>query len=157
MFAVKSADPTTVRWYGFGVYAGDHPRPGTVPFQDLPEDDKSLYRNAILDVDANPLDVSGVYDEQVASGAMTRTEADEHLRTGQERAAAEAARPLDERAAELAARTSTNPRIDLDAGGVVWGFQCWWGPADKFENWTDGRDCVLVPSPNLTELALGDG
>lgn len=26
---------------------------------------------------------------------------------------------------------STNPRIDLDNGDSVWGFECWWGPVDK--------------------------
>lgn len=23
-----------------------------------------------------------------------------------------------------------NPRIDLDSGKVVWGCECWWGPAE---------------------------
>ncbi len=26
---------------------------------------------------------------------------------------------------------STNPRIDLDSGLSIWGFECWWGPVDK--------------------------
>jgi hypothetical protein len=25
-----------------------------------------------------------------------------------------------------------NPRIRLDNGDVVWGFQCWWGAEEKF-------------------------
>ena len=26
-----------------------------------------------------------------------------------------------------------NPKIVLDDGSVVWGCECWWGPAEKFE------------------------
>ena len=26
-----------------------------------------------------------------------------------------------------------NPRIDLDSGETVWGFQCWWGPEQQIK------------------------
>ena len=28
----------------------------------------------------------------------------------------------------------TNPKITLDNGNVVWGYQCWWGPEDRVKN-----------------------
>ncbi len=27
----------------------------------------------------------------------------------------------------------TSPRLRLDDGTVVWGYQCWWGPEDKIK------------------------
>lgn len=27
---------------------------------------------------------------------------------------------------------SRNPRIRLDSGDILWGCECWWGPADEF-------------------------
>lgn len=38
-----------------------------------------------------------------------------------------------------------NPRILLDNGEVVWGFECWWGPETMFEEYRDGREVVTVP------------
>ena len=40
-----------------------------------------------------------------------------------------------------------NPRIDLDDGATVWGFQCWWGPIGKWDGMLAGRDVVTVPVP----------
>lgn len=37
-----------------------------------------------------------------------------------------------------------NPRIKLDDGGTVWGYQCWWGAEDRFDNWAQGREVVPV-------------
>lgn len=32
-----------------------------------------------------------------------------------------------------------NPKIELDDGTVVWGFQCWWGEQEKIEKMCVGR------------------
>jgi len=37
-----------------------------------------------------------------------------------------------------------NPRIKLDNGTIVWGFQCWWGPEDKIKDMITGRKVVMV-------------
>jgi hypothetical protein len=52
--------------------------------------------------------------------------------------------------AQVLARMSLNPRIDLDGGGCVWGFQCWWGEGGQAEldRWAAGRRIVLVPAPD---------
>jgi hypothetical protein len=55
---------------------------------------------------------------------------------------------------------SLNPRIDLDAGGTVWGFQCWWAPGDEADLLirAAGRRIVTVPLPAAAEaLATSDG
>jgi len=42
----------------------------------------------------------------------------------------------------------TNPRIDLDRGGTVWGCQCWWGPEETARaRWKD-FEFVEVPRPD---------
>jgi hypothetical protein len=43
----------------------------------------------------------------------------------------------------------TNPRIDLDEGGTVWGAQCWWGDESAYEKTIGGRSVVIVPPPVL--------
>lgn len=37
-----------------------------------------------------------------------------------------------------------NPKIQLDDGRVVWGYQCWWGPEEKVKDQIGGR--VIVPA-----------
>ena len=36
-----------------------------------------------------------------------------------------------------------NPKLKLDDGRVVWGYQCWWGPEEKIK--TLFGDRVLIP------------
>lgn len=38
----------------------------------------------------------------------------------------------------------TNPRINLDRGGYVFGCECWWGPEAEFLEWANGREVVEV-------------
>ena len=41
-----------------------------------------------------------------------------------------------------------NPRIDLDGGGVVWGYQCWWFPLwDILTATLAARGTEVVPLP----------
>jgi hypothetical protein len=145
VFAVASANATTVALYGFGTYVGDHPRPGSDTISD---DDMTMYRQVIIDGDNNPLDVRGFADAAVAAGTMTRAEADAQLAAGADRQAAERARPLDDRVRDLHARARLNPRIDLDNGTTVWGYQCWWGPLDAYDSWRSGRDVITVDVPH---------
>lgn len=41
----------------------------------------------------------------------------------------------------------TNPRIDLDDGGTVWGCQCWWGSEERVRREIGDRRVVMVPPP----------
>jgi len=45
----------------------------------------------------------------------------------------------------------TNPRIDLDRGGTIWGFQCWWGPEDVVRKKFEGFEFVEVELPTAEE------
>lgn len=39
-----------------------------------------------------------------------------------------------------------NPKIVLENGDIVWGYQCWWCSREKFETeMQDGRPIVVVP------------
>lgn len=150
VFAVRNTTDTTVYAYGAGVYVGDFPRPGSDPT----ERDRVVAERAIRRSDANPLDLSGYFEHKVADGEMTREEADESLRQGEERAAAERARPMAERVNGLLASMSLNPKIVLDDGaGVVWGCECWWAPEDH-PHWVEmrkTREVVMVPAPHPAE------
>lgn len=38
-----------------------------------------------------------------------------------------------------------NPRIRLDDGRIVWGYQCWWGPEEKMKTkFIEGRRVIDV-------------
>lgn len=45
-----------------------------------------------------------------------------------------------------------NPKIELDGGGVVWGFECWWGSEAKVRESIGDRAVVIVQP--LTRLSL---
>lgn len=37
-----------------------------------------------------------------------------------------------------------NPKIELDNGGVVWGFECWWGPIEKYERICENKNIIEI-------------
>jgi hypothetical protein len=49
-----------------------------------------------------------------------------------------------------------NPKIVLEDGSVVWGFQCWWHAADDFNAFVAGRRVVqaAVPPESAEVLAF---
>jgi hypothetical protein len=40
-----------------------------------------------------------------------------------------------------------NPRIKLDNGQTVWGYQCWWYSEEEIKNWIGSREVVMVDAP----------
>lgn len=38
-----------------------------------------------------------------------------------------------------------NPCIKLDDGKTIWGYQCWWGPMSRYEEFIQGRKVLTVP------------
>ena len=40
-----------------------------------------------------------------------------------------------------------NPKITLDSGEVVWGYQCWWGPMTKWDELKGNKQVVEIPIP----------
>jgi hypothetical protein len=144
--AVADASATTVRIFGYGVYAGRFPRPGSGNWSPA---DYDRCRQAIL---ANPIDddtswLAAHWDRKVAEGLTTRAEADEKLAEGLANRAREQAKPLKQRVEELLTEMDLNPRLDLDGGRVVWGCECWWMSTERFESFLEGRPVVEVPLP----------
>lgn len=41
-----------------------------------------------------------------------------------------------------------NPKLILDNGNTVWGFQCWWGPEEKVKEMIGNRKVILVDIEN---------
>jgi len=38
----------------------------------------------------------------------------------------------------------TNPKIKLDNGTIIWGYECWWAPVEEAMKVTAGRRVVMV-------------
>lgn len=154
--AIRDANDTTINLYGRGVYAGDHPRPGSGNWS---QRDREIAEDAVRSSLENADELRAAddafmvrrLDEAVAEGAKTREEADQALAEYREIRAAREARwastSVEEQAVDLLQQMGLNPRMDLDGGGTVWGCECWWMPEEQFEKFTCGREVVLVPLP----------
>jgi hypothetical protein len=143
--AVLSATKEEVRFLGFGVYVGDEHPPG---WSLDPEDDpglpelRAMVEAGIRDLDAHPFDHRGICADLVCRGEMTREQGEARIAEIETRRAAELARPMEERVAESLDRMGRNPKIVLDDGGIVWGYQCWWCREGEFERFRGGRRIV---------------
>lgn len=152
--ALRDLDENTLWLYGHGVYVGDRRRPD-VPSDGLletaralaasiPPPDPALIRDRVeaefahLGISPSPAEVDARVVEIVAAET-------EYL-----------ARPADERAAELVDRMLLNPMIELDNGGVVWGYQCWWLPYEQFLRLAESRTVVEVPFPDSAASPSAD-
>lgn len=135
VIAVRNGDEATktIFYFGEGVYKGDE-----VPahFHDAITDPESALhkeaRRVIEAEDAAQVAVQAAFtmvDKLVADG-MPATHAALLKQQILAEDAAVRAQPIEERVREALERTGTNPRIDLYNGQTVWGYQCWWGPAD---------------------------
>lgn len=142
VFAIRSADADKVHAFGYGTYVGDRPRPGSGQWDNAT---RTMAEDSIRDLDENSLDFSEFYEGLIAEGKMTRAEVDAENTRRSNAQAEQRARPMSERVNDLLARMDLNPMIELDCGGVVWGFECWWCPAEIAEaNFLRGREVVTV-------------
>lgn len=121
--AILSADTEEVRLLGYGVYAGEEapPHPG-----------------GLL---------------QVATGATTWEEVDQIeeqrrqealLALAQKSGLSDEERSAREAQIEELSFPRTNPKLLLDSGKVVWGFECWWGSEEKIRDSIGSRRVVDV-------------
>lgn len=149
VWAVRETDDTTVYTYGFGTYIGDRLLDGWNHPSTLATCLAAIRRSDANEDAGEGFDPRPFYDRLVADGKMSRAEADEAVARGTASAAAERQRPLAERAEDLARAMGMNPVIRLEAGGFVWGAECWWGDADDDTpaRYARGRKIVVVPAP----------
>lgn len=144
VLALACADPVarTVDVYGAGVYAGSFPRPG---YEDVPVEGSQLYEEwaaVIRSTDNKNTSITWSLNEHKRlfdEGAYTLEEYEHRCEEARRIDMAERLRPMSDRVASVFGGLGMNPRIDLDEGGSVWGFECWWGPEAvvqaKYEGW----------------------
>ncbi|MEV8101005.1 hypothetical protein [Streptomyces sp. NPDC088135] len=155
--AIRNATEDTVFLFGRGVYAGDHPRPGSGNWSQSTLDTarRVVEGGRTDDVDAlrvaDDAWMSRTITQTVAEGKRTQEEADQDLaeyrRLRLEREARRAAMTVDEEVTELLTQMDLNPRLDLDGGGTVWGCECWWMAEAEFDKQYDRHTVVMVPEP----------
>jgi len=51
----------------------------------------------------------------------------------------------------LAGMGITNPKIELDDGGVVYGCECWWKDESELESFMAGREMIKVSTWDLED------
>lgn len=147
VFAVISANSEEVRFLGFGTYVGDLPRPGTP--ERFSESDYEMVEQVIREHDDTPpLDSEAIIRWEIEKGHTAEEDFDKRMDEVEEKLRQDRAQPVRERAHELLLRMANNPKIELDNGDVVWGYQCWWGPEEQWAKVAQGR--------TITEVRIAD-
>jgi hypothetical protein len=148
VLAIRDSNKDAVYIFGEGVYVGDRLMPGTP--ETVPEEDDAAIRAVLAEDDALPIEEHRFvvwYDDWVVKGIeVTKTR--EEIIAGIE---ASRARSIEERVRELYESARGNPCIYLDSGDIVWGFQCWWGPAKVAYERFALIEKVTVPVPEGNE------
>lgn len=145
VIAIACVDPVamTVEFYGNGFYAGEFSRPG---YEGVPVEGSDEYEDwaaVIRRSDEQNLSLQWSLDAHLAdlqAGEIDQAEYELRCTYAEQAEARERARSMPDRVASAYEGIVRNPRIDLDEGGSVWGFECWWGPekevSDRYEDWT---------------------
>jgi hypothetical protein len=147
VLAVRNADSETNTLYVFGegTYVGDKIRPG------WPEEPSDVDRKMIEETlqNADPVaQLKAVLDEFLNRNEITHEDYAARLATAEAQYTVEKAKPMEERVKQYWLSVASNPRIDLDNGGVVWGYQCWWGPVNSFMTRFGHMTWEKVPPPS---------
>jgi hypothetical protein len=122
--AVLKSDKETAWLLGYGAYEGDHPR-----------DDLQLETET-----REWWNVTREQREQMVRD-MFAANPPEKLTTTLEEALT---REMSEEAREaFVQQVLRNPRIRLDDGRVVWGYQMWWGPEEQVRRSIAGRKVIV--------------
>jgi hypothetical protein len=145
VIALACADPETmaIDVYGAGVYAGEFPRPG---YEGVPAEGSEEYEYWAAVIRRNDLARTSVqwsldeHKRRLDDGECDQAEYEQRCIEVQEVDRLIREIPMAERVADVYEAIASNPRIDLDEGGSVWGFECWWAREDvvreKYAGWT---------------------
>jgi hypothetical protein len=148
VLAIRDSNKSTVFLFGEGVYIGDRLIPGTP--DEVPTEDADAIRMVIAEDDAVIAEEHRFvqwFDDWVRKGVEVTKTREEIIGSIEETRA----RPVEDRVRELYHATRLNPCIYLDSGDVVWGFQCWWGPAKQAHERFALIEKVIVPVPESNE------
>lgn len=141
--AVLNADKDTVWAFGEGTLVGDRRYGGGIT-----EAEMERCRRAIRKSDEMKelMDPEAIYGQLVAEGKVTAAVAAVRVAAASLAIAESQARPLDDRARDLAESMRMNPQIELDSGGVAWGCECWWWPVEEktLADFAAGRTIVVI-------------
>lgn len=151
VLAVRDGDSRVMNVYGEGVYVGDRPRPGAVwPCSPM---DYELIAQVVTQYDEVPIEEHPFVEfyDRAAEQAGPDNPPKADRATMLAGLLAERETPLDDRVRKLYEATQENPCIYLDSGDIVWGYQCWWGPLDRFEKKFPRVPRVVVPVPEGNE------
>lgn len=155
VMAIMSVGADTAYLFGLGTYIGDFLRPGWDHPGELARCEAAILRARRRPWNFN---VAGHLRRRMAAGELTPAQATAEFRAFQVRRAAREARPLAEKILELARDMGANPLIQLDAGGFVWGCECWWGELldgdgypPRLQRILNGKLIIEVPSPHKTQ------
>lgn len=146
--AIKDANKDVVNIYGFGTYEGNHVPPAweeemRSKLPNIRAVGEELYELSLEEHLARKKElveaVGGEFDEEyeIQEYHALRKEVEEARGyTDEEMLEAILSSPIYE-----------NPKITLDSGEVVWGYECWWKPLENDEEWEaylDGREERVV-------------
>jgi len=144
VLAIREGDKETIYVYGEGVYVGDQLLPGTDG--EVPDLDREAITAVLTEDDATPVEQHRflTFWDGMAQAGISPTKTREQMIADIE---ADRARPMEDRIRELYLNRQTNPCIYLDSGDVVYGYQCWWGPRERFEQRMPHAEWIEVPVP----------
>jgi len=136
VIALRNVEGNIVYSFGAGVYEGDFPRPGTGDYPTGVEKDaiEKCIRDGMTD---EGLEKQMRFTESLlrwelpGQEPLTEEQIQADLAKAREKYLERTARPFEEQVRDLWKASRDNPRIKLDDGGYVWGFESWWGPEEQ--------------------------
>lgn len=135
VIAIRNVENNTVYSFGAGVYEGDFTMPGTEEYP-TGADYNVIARVVREGMTPEGLEKQMQFTESLLRWTLpgdepiTEEKITEELTKARQSYLDRCARPWEEQVLELWHLSRENPRIKLDNGGYVWGFECWWGPEE---------------------------
>lgn len=158
VYAVVDVTPEQVRYLGTGNYVGDHIPPGFEKAEEPNDEEREIISQMVAESIER---IDREYREETLKafdeGSIDAEQRDEILAELDETTAKARAVPMEERVQTVWDRTGRNPKIVLDTGEVVWGYQCWWAEweegFDPAKKWP-GRKIVPTTMAEAVQTAL---
>jgi hypothetical protein len=147
VLAVRDGDEKTIYYYGTGTYVGDEVPPNA---GEMDEETRRIIEQSIAEMDSGEAEegVKELLDLALERKIIDQAKYDEDLAQAKVKLQEDRKRPMADRVQELWLSSRENPKIVLDDDkGVVWGYQCWWGPEESFKKKYPDHEFVKVDLP----------